>query len=146
MGERFENVVAQSRGIALKHTAPYHPAANGLAERVIRDLKQFINVYPDFRGGWKCCRQAAVAHHSQSHTARMGCSPHFAAYGEVPVLPADRVMGIDQAMALIEKRRTPAEEQRYRRRMKRNFDRRHNIDIPNIEVGDQVLVRKGLGI
>lgn len=33
---------------------------------------------------------------------------------------------------------------KYRERMKRNFDKRQNTTIPRIEVGDLVLVRKGL--
>uniref|UniRef100_A0A6G5AHX8 Putative tick transposon n=1 Tax=Rhipicephalus microplus TaxID=6941 RepID=A0A6G5AHX8_RHIMP len=61
--------------IATLHS--YHPAGNGMAERIIRDLKQFISMYPGFQGGWKCCLEAAVAHHNRSHTASIGCSPYL---------------------------------------------------------------------
>lgn len=57
---------AEERGITLRVTSPYHPAANGLAERVIRDIEQYMRMYPDFPGGWKHSLEAAVAHHNRS--------------------------------------------------------------------------------
>lgn len=42
---------AKERGVVLRRCAPYHPAGNGMAERIIRDLKQFISMYPGFQGG-----------------------------------------------------------------------------------------------
>uniref|UniRef100_A0A6G5AJQ7 Putative tick transposon n=1 Tax=Rhipicephalus microplus TaxID=6941 RepID=A0A6G5AJQ7_RHIMP len=45
--------LAKERGVVLRCCAPYHPAGNGMAERIIQDLKQFISMYPGFQGGWK---------------------------------------------------------------------------------------------
>lgn len=135
---------AKERGVVLRRCAPYHPAGNGMAERIIRDLKQFISMYPGFQGGWKCCLEAAVAHHNRSHTASIGCSPYFAAFGKVPVLPADQELCIADRLQLCEKRKPSEAYQRYRESMKRNFDRRHNTRIPQIQLNDLVLVRKGL--
>ena len=98
---------AQERGIKLRFTAPYHPEANSLAERVIRDTKQFMAMYPNFTGGWKCALEAAVAHHNNSHTAGLGCSPHFAACGESPWLPADYLLGLTNKIKLHEQKRPP---------------------------------------
>ncbi|WP_410469856.1 DDE-type integrase/transposase/recombinase, partial [Bradyrhizobium sp. 33ap4] len=36
---------AEQKGITLKTSSPYHPSGNGLAERVIRDLKQYMSMY-----------------------------------------------------------------------------------------------------
>lgn len=135
---------AEQRGIRLRPTTPYHPAANGLAERVIRDVKQYIAMYPQFRGGWKCALDAAVRHHNRSHTTALGCSPHFAAFDTPALFPADERLRVTDHVTLQEQRKSPEEVERYRYRMKRNFDARRNTNIPQIQVGDQVLVRRGL--
>ena len=135
---------ANDRGILIKYSSPYHPAANGLAERAIRDIKQFLKMYPDFRGGWKCCLEAAVKHHNRSYTTGLGCSPHFATTGTAPILPADRDLGLLEKLQLNEAEKSAEGQEVYKRRMKRNFDKRHNSDIPHIQPGDYVLVRKGV--
>lgn len=135
---------ARERGISLKFSAPYHPAANGLAERSIRDIKQYITMYPSFPGGWKCCLEAAVSHHNRSFTKGLGCSPVFAVTGKLPFLPADYKLSLTEQLRLTETPKTDTEKQMYRSNMKRNFDRRHNAAIPNLKVDDLVLVRKGI--
>ncbi|XP_064469678.1 uncharacterized protein K02A2.6-like [Ornithodoros turicata] len=133
---------AEERGITLKCTSPYHPAANGLAERAIRDVKQYIAAYHAFPGGWKCYLEAAVHHHNRSQSAALGCSPHFTVTGQPAILIADKHLGIDLEIQLQERRHTPQQEQNYRLSMKRSYDKRHSARIPGIQVGDQVLVRK----
>lgn len=135
----------RDHGITVKFCSPYHPAANGLAERAIRDIKQFMKMYPKFRGGWKCCLEAATRHHNRSYTSGLGCSPIFATSGIVPTLPADCELGILEKLTLSEAKKSEKQEDAYRQRMKRNFDKRRNSDIPDIEVEDHVLVRKGIG-
>lgn len=71
---------ASAKGIQLRCPAPYHPEVNALAERVIRDLKQYISLYPSFKGGWKCALEAGVTHHNQSHTTGLGCTPYLAVH------------------------------------------------------------------
>lgn len=136
---------AEDQGITIKFCSPYHPAANGLAERAIRDTKQYIKMYPNFQGGWKCCLEAAVRHHNRSSTSALGCSPLFAASGTVPVLPADIELGLLDRLTLSETKKTGKEQEVYKNRMKKNFDRRHSNNIPDIQPGDYVLVRKGIG-
>lgn len=116
---------AQEHGILLKFSAPYHPAANGLAERSIRDIKQFISLYQDFPGEWKGCLEAAVAHHNRSFTMGLGCSPQFAATGVAPFLPADYELGLTEKLRLEERLKTDAETRTYRDSVKYNFDKRH---------------------
>ena len=53
---------ATIRGIKLKHTSPYHPAANGLVERKMRDVKTFIELYRDNGLDWKNLLYAAIRH------------------------------------------------------------------------------------
>lgn len=71
-----------------------------MAERANRDIMQFISMYPTFKGGCKCQLEAAVAHHNKAHTTSFGSSLYFAAYGEVPILPADKELGIDVILQL----------------------------------------------
>lgn len=135
---------ASEKNIAIRYPAPYHPEANSLAERMIRDLKMFIKLYPEFKGGWKNALEAAVLHHNRSYTAGIGCSPHFAAFGTIPWLPADRELGLVDRINLKEQPKTQLQRQKYRMTMKMHFDRRHKTKMPEIDPGSMVLVRKGL--
>lgn len=135
---------AQQNNVCIKFAAPYHPAANGMAERAIRDIKQFIHMYPDFPGGWRPCLEAATQHHNRAYNSAIGCSPHFALHGRPPLLKADQELGIADAINVKERRKSTGCEKQYRNSVKKYFDRRHNPRIPDIQVGDLVLVRKGL--
>lgn len=46
---------ADERNIELRFTAPYHPEANGLAERAIRDVKQFHRALPGISRPLEMC-------------------------------------------------------------------------------------------
>ncbi|XP_075728545.1 uncharacterized protein LOC142769299 isoform X2 [Rhipicephalus microplus] len=59
------------------------------------------------------------------------------------VTTSDMLKHFDR-LQFCEKRKTSEAYQRYRENMKRNFDHRHNTRIPQIQVNDLVLVRKGL--
>lgn len=135
---------ARDHNVSIKFCAPYHPAANGLAERAIRDVKQYIKMYDSFPGGWKCSLEAAVKHHNRSYTSGLGCSPQYASTGETPILQADRELGLLENLKIVEERQQKSQEERYRKRMKKNFDKRHRADMPDIQVTDLVLVRKGI--
>ena len=115
----FENFAA-TRGITIVHSTPYHPAGNGLAERKIRDLKQYVSMYPQFKGGWKSCLEAAVKHANRSHSSGIGCSPHFKAFGEVALYPDDAALNISKDMVK-ESPYSLSQLEKYRTRMKNNF-------------------------
>ena len=134
---------ALERGIQIQAGSPYHPESNGLAERFIRDLKMFISMYPDFPGGWKCALEAAVRHHNRSHCSSLGCSPEFALRGTVPILQADKELGIIETIQLRESR-DPQKERLVKKAQKTQFDKRRSQKFPKIGVGDEILVRTGL--
>ena len=129
--------------IVIKPGSAYHPESNGLAERLIRDLKMYISMYPDFPGGWKCTLEAAVKHHNRSHCSSIGCSPEFALLGKVPSLQADKELRIEDKLHL-EEHRSGAVERKQKLEQKRHFDRRHSQKFSKLAPGDRVLVRIGL--
>lgn len=63
VSKRFWDWALQRR-ITLQRSSSYHPAAYGMAERVIRDLIQYMIMYPTFKGGWKRCLTAEETHHN----------------------------------------------------------------------------------
>ncbi|UYV72010.1 K02A2.6-like [Cordylochernes scorpioides] len=107
----------QEKGIRFLHTSPYHPAGNGLAERVIQEIKTFMECYPQFPKGWKCCLEAA---------------------GTVPIVPADEELGLQ--LPRIEKENDDKQRHKYRLRTKcyYNRNRRRPTDI---KPGDSILVK-----
>lgn len=131
----------KDRGRTLKFCSPYHLAANGLVERAIRDIKQYLKMYPRFRGCWKCCLEAAIRHHNRSYTSGLGCSSLFAVSGVVPTFAADRELGLLEKLVLKEAKKGESQSGFYRQCMKKNFDKRRNSDIADIQV-DFVLIRK----
>lgn len=135
----------RERGIDLQVGSPYNPQSGGLVERLIRDLKTFMSMYPNLRGGWKAALEAAVRHHNRSRCSTIGCSPYFALNGTVPYLPADDKFGIRNKVRLVERRFSSEEENLIREKQKNAYDRRVSDKIPEFSAGDEVLVRKGLG-
>lgn len=55
-----------SKSIRRILTTPYHPAGNGLAERKIRDLKQFISAYQESIPSWRDRLKKAIIHSNAS--------------------------------------------------------------------------------
>lgn len=102
---------ATERGVEVVVGSPYNTKSNGLAERLIRDLKMFISMYPDRE--WEECLDEAVRHHK------------FALNGTPTYLPADSRLGITGRIRLTERKRTTEEENSCRARQKRNFNKRH---------------------
>lgn len=83
-----------------------------------------------------------MAHHNRTHTSSLGCSPYFASYGEVPKLRADNEPGISDRILLTERCKTA--EERYRKAIMFQFDKRRQGHIPDVGLHDLVPVRKGL--
>jgi transposase InsO family protein len=134
---------AERKGIQICLGSPYNPQSNGLAERLIRDLKTFMAMYPSHMGGWKRCLESAVRHHNYTHCSTIGCTPVFALRGEVAYLPADDTLGVRRLLSLRERRKSPDEEHHSREKQKKNFDRRHTAKISDLVAGDKVLVKEG---
>lgn len=135
---------AEQRGITLRFSTPYHPEGNALAERLIRDLKKYLDLYPTFPGRWKCALEASVTHHNNTYTEGLGCSPYFCANGTSPWLPADHQLGIAGRVILLETPKTAEQQMKYKCGMKRNFDNRHYHKLPVVEPRGFILVKKGL--
>lgn len=137
---------AESTGITLTFAAPYHPAANVIADRAISDIKHYIHLYPNFPGGWKCSVEAAVTHQNRSHISALGRTPQYAAFGTPSYLPADEMLGLTTEPKHQEIKRTAEGEMKNREAMKRFLNRCHNTSTPSISPGDLALVRKGCAI
>lgn len=133
---------AMEHGIELKFISPFHPAANGLVERRMRDLKTFIKLYPKFKGGWKQCLMAAANHINRSYCTSIGCSPMFKLTGQTKLFPADQEFNISQDM-IKEKVLSEEEMKQKREKAKQYFDEHRSKRIPDIQVGDQILVQTG---
>ena len=134
---------AKGKGIQVCQGSAFNPQSNGLAERLIRDLKMFMSMYPAHPGGWKRSLESAIRHHNYSHCSTIGCSPIFALTGSVATLPANEKLGIKRLLRLKERRKSAEEEFAARTKQKRGFDKRHSARIPEVDVGTEVFVRVG---
>ncbi|UYV66974.1 hypothetical protein LAZ67_4003506 [Cordylochernes scorpioides] len=128
----------QEKGIRFLHTSPYHPAGNGLAERVIQEIKTFMECYPQFPKGWKCCLEAAVNYHNRHHNTYLGCSPWYKWKGTVPIVPADEELGLE--LLRIETENNDKQRHKYRLRTKYYYNRNRRRPT-DIKPGDSILVK-----
>ncbi|UYV63094.1 hypothetical protein LAZ67_2003108, partial [Cordylochernes scorpioides] len=128
----------QEKGIEFLHTSPYHPAGNGLAERVIQEIKTFMECYPQFPKGWKCCLEAAVHYHNRHHNTYLGCSPWYKWKGTVPVVPADEELGLQ--LHRIETENNDKQRHNYRLRTKYYYNRNRRRPA-DVKPGDSILVK-----
>jgi len=124
---------ANSRGIWLKKSSPYHPSSNGLVERKMRDIKQFIKLYETSQGTWKSLLNDAIRHSNRSFNSSIGCTPLFKLTGKPTELPADHEFSI-KADSIEENHRKSRKYPHKGRSSKANHD---------IHIGDRVIVRMG---
>ncbi|UYV66672.1 K02A2.6-like, partial [Cordylochernes scorpioides] len=128
----------QEKGIRFLHTSPYHPAENGLAERVIQEIKTFMECYPQFPKGWKCCLEAAVNYHNRHHNTYLGFSPWYKWKGTVPIVPADEELGLQ--LLIIDTENDDKQRHKYRLRTKYYYNRNRRRPT-DIKPGDSILVK-----
>ena len=132
---------AKRNGIRLKTTAPYHPNANGLVERKVRDLKMFYQCYPNLAYGWKETLQLGAKHLNRSYSRALGCTPFFKAFGRPSRLRADDEFCV--SWIKMEKPFTDEQQEQYRVKMKQDYDRKHDRRVPEFKPGSLVLVQSG---
>ena len=124
-------------------TAVYHPESNGLAERKIRDLKMYFDLYPNFKWGWKKCLELATKHQNNSYHSGIGCSPLFKYTGQVPRLPADKEFGVNHDK-IIETPFTEAKVKAKRIKVRDYVNSKRLNSPPDIKVGDEIIYQSGL--
>lgn len=122
----------------LTFTAPYHPAANGLAESKVKDIKAFIKRYPNFPGGWKACLTAANNHINRSYHASIGCTPYFMAHHRSDLFPADKEFGISE----VDEEKPLSSEKVRSRRLNAQAAVNKNKKKPQFDEGDEILYHR----
>ena len=132
------------QGITQYFAAPYHPESNGLAERKIRDIKQFFSLYPQYKQGWKKCLDDATSHQNRSYNSSIGCSPICKLTGEPATFPADKEFNLTKES--LRKREQPMDTEKVkakRVRFQETFNSKHKSKIPDIKPGDEILFQSG---
>lgn len=82
-------------GIDKTRTSPYHPEANGLAERFNKTLQDLLGTLPiDRKKMWKDHIASVVFAYNCTKHETTGASPHFLMFGREPRLPIDIEYGI----------------------------------------------------
>ena len=80
----------KSYNIIHKITAPYHPESNGMAERVIKTIKNAVNNFIlDTGKDWKKVISVAVAAYNMVPHRGTGFSPFMMVYGREAISPVE---------------------------------------------------------
>ena len=138
----FKNWI-NSKNIKHYFSAPYHPEGNGLAERKMRDVKQYFSMYPKFKEGWKKCLEAATSHHNRSYNSSLGCSPLFKLTRQQSLFPADKEFGITcDTLKKMEASLSNEDIEQKRIKMKDAFNAKKG-KIPDIQPGDEIIFQAG---
>ena len=68
----------------------YHPPGNGLAERMVKTMKQIMTMYVDTtHTNWDQSLQASISAYNTSFHASIGCSPYEVLFARKPRVLAD---------------------------------------------------------
>lgn len=132
------------KGINWITTSSYHPAGNGMAERKIRDLKTYMKMYESEMPNWTERLKHATQWANNSFCRALGCTPSYKAYGVSPTLPADKKLRLTK-LCITKKSMNAEETDKYRNRMKLDFDRLHNQKDQNLREGEKILIKLGQG-
>ena len=146
-------------GIDKRHTTPYHPEADGMAERHIGFVKQTIRCLMLERdlekGSWPSLLPEATFYCNNLDNASSKVSPHMLAFGRQPRAPIDMLITADNSdppnsqylQRLVEKKEELIEIARRnhgdsRRVAKKNYDKSKKTSDSDITRGDWVLIKK----
>ena len=146
-------------GIDKRHTTPYHPEADGMAERHIGFVKQTIRCLMLERdlekGSWPSLLPEATFYCNNLDNASSKVSPHMLAFGRQPRAPIDMLITADNSdppnsqylQRLVEKKEELIEIARSnhgdsRRVAKKNYDKSKKTSDSDITRGDWVLIKK----
>ena len=97
-GRNFESYLFQHLcyliGSKKRHTSTFHPASNGITERVNKTVKPCLAKYiNDEQTDWDLFLPLALSAYNCSKHASTGVSPFEAVFGRPPVLVADIISG-----------------------------------------------------
>ena len=159
-GVNFESKLIQHLCILMGtdklHTSTYHPAGNGITERLNKTVKPNLAKYVnDEHDDWDLFLQLAISSYNNSYHSSIKMIPYEAQFGRPPVLVADVIMNHqlpsntrikDVADYTIALRRSAARihdmvlqnTESARTRMKMNYDR-FTQDRITFKIGDTVI-------
>jgi len=154
-GREFENrlfhQLQQRCGIGRSRTTPYHPAGNGVCERMNQTILGMMRTLgKEHKKDWKNHVNKVVHAYNCTRSDSTGYSPFRLLFGRSPRLPVDIVFGCKQNEGLdsvetwtkqMEEAYSLAREsiQKSQEKGKRNYDKHFRSTI--LKPGDRVLVR-----
>lgn len=109
-----------------------------MAEKRIRDIKQYLALYPKVPVGWKTALQQAKKHLNRSFNSSIGCSPHFKAYGVSDPFHANLEFKVQ---APPEKPYSQEKVDKLRQQMKEQYESRHPKPNRTFKPDDEILVQ-----
>ncbi len=162
-GPEFENKLfrrlQQLTGVSKSRTTPFHPAGDGITERMNRTLINMLKTLGDKeKTNWpKHLSKLAFAHNVTMNKSA-GYSPHYLMFGRSARLPIDEMFGIDPSEGEVTMRKSWKEYvENWEDSMNQAFDiaRKHAVASGernkkyydqrvrgvDIEIGDRVLYR-----
>lgn len=144
----FFSTLSQTLGIALHHTAGYHPEGNGQTERVNQTIEQYIRHYCNFQqSNWAELLPLAEFAYNNAPNASTGISPFFANKGYNPsittYLDGDlaSVLARNYAVDLEQVHSTLREQLELAQKTHRATANRRRIPAPAFAIGDKAFVK-----
>ena len=151
--------LCQELGIQKRHTTPYHPEADGMAERHIGFVKQVIRCLMLERnlekGSWPSLLPEVTFYCNNLDNASTKISPHLMTFGRQPRTPLDMLIAHaptdggqtgNEYVDLLLKKREELDEIAQKNRGNRQLETKERYDagkkISGVASGDLVFVKK----